>query len=58
MRDVIKEIENDGWVFVHQWGSHRHFQHAVKSGTVTIPGRPSDEMAPKALDSIWRQAQL
>ena len=58
MRDVIKLIEDDGWVVVRQRGSHRHFQHPTKHGTVTVPGHFGDEIAPKTLASIWRQAKL
>ena len=58
MRDVIKVIEADGWFLVRQRGSHRHYQHGMKSGTVTVPGHPGDEMTPKTLSSIWRPAKL
>ncbi len=43
---------------VRQRGSHRHFQHSAKVGTVTVPGHLRDEMAPKTLSSIWKQAGL
>lgn len=36
-RDVIKLIEADGWAAVRQNGSHRHFRHPIKAGTVTVP---------------------
>ena len=58
VRDVIKLLEDDGWVVVRHRGSYRHFQRPTKQGTVTVPGHPGDEMAPKTLASIWRQARL
>jgi predicted RNA binding protein YcfA (HicA-like mRNA interferase family) len=56
--EVIKAIEADGWRQVRQRGSHRHFQHLTKSGTVTVPGHLGDEMALKTLSSIWKQAKM
>jgi len=28
----------------------------MPKGTVTVPGRPSDDVAPGTLKNIWRQA--
>ena len=39
-------------------GSHRQFKHPTKSGLVTIAGKPSDDLAPGTLNSIFKQAQL
>jgi predicted RNA binding protein YcfA (HicA-like mRNA interferase family) len=58
VRDVIKLIEQDGWRFVGQHGSHRQYRHPVKSGKVTVAGKPSDEMARGTVGSIMRQAGL
>jgi predicted RNA binding protein YcfA (HicA-like mRNA interferase family) len=58
VRDVIKLIEADGWYFLRQRGSHRQYRHATKPGKVTIAGKPSDEMAPGTLGSIFRQASI
>ena len=58
VRDVIKLIENDGWVLVRQRGSHRHYQHAIKPGTTTVAGNLGDEVKPGTLASILRQAGL
>lgn len=58
VRDVIKLIEDDGWVFVRQNGSHRHYQHAIKPGTTTVPGNLGKEVKPGTLSSILRQAGL
>jgi predicted RNA binding protein YcfA (HicA-like mRNA interferase family) len=58
VRDVIKLIEADGWYFLRQRGSHRQYRHATKPGKVTIAGKPSDEMAPGTLGSVFRQAGI
>jgi len=39
-------------------GSHRQFRHPQKSGLVTVSGKPSDELAPGALNSIYKQARF
>jgi len=51
-------IEDDGWRFHSQKGSHRQFVHTVKKGRVTIPGKPGDDLTPSLLRSIFHQAQL
>jgi predicted RNA binding protein YcfA (HicA-like mRNA interferase family) len=58
VRDVIKLIEADGWYFLRQRGSHRQYRHATKAGKVTVAGKPSEEMAPGTLGSIFRQAGI
>lgn len=58
VRDVIKRLENDGWYLARTRGSHRQFKHPEKSGTVTVSGKPSIEVPPGTLKSIWRQAQF
>ena len=51
-------LKADGWYLAATRGSHRQFKHAVKSGRVTVPGKPSDDLAPGTLNSILMQAQL
>jgi len=59
VRDVIKEIEHDGWYFVRQNGSHRHYKHKIKKGLVTISGNNLNHEIPKGtLRSIYIQAQI
>lgn len=55
--EMIKRITDDGWYFVKQKGSHKHYKHPTKAGKVTIPnGR---ESLPKGtLKSIIKQAGL
>jgi predicted RNA binding protein YcfA (HicA-like mRNA interferase family) len=56
--EIIRELEEDGWVQVRQVGSHRQFRHPIKHGTVTVPGRMGDELAKGTVGSIVRQAGL
>jgi len=58
IRDILRLLRDDGWEQVRQRGSHRQFQHAVKSGTVTVAGKPGDELHPKTTASVLRQAGL
>ena len=58
VRDVIKELERDGWHLDRTRGSHRQFKHSTRPGRVTIAGKPSDDLSPKTFESILRQAGL
>jgi len=56
--EVIRLLHTDGWALVATRGSHRQFKHANKLGRVTFPVKPSDDLAPGALNSILKQARL
>lgn len=58
VREIIKIIETDGWYLVRQKGSHRQFNHSIKKGTVTIAGKPGDDIAKGTEKSILKQAEL
>jgi predicted RNA binding protein YcfA (HicA-like mRNA interferase family) len=58
VKEIIKLIEDDGWYLTRIRGSHRQYKHPGKSGLVTVPGKPSDDLAPGTLNSILKQAQL
>ena len=51
-------LQDDGWRLVATKGSHRQFTHGSKLGRVTVPGKPSDDLAPGTLNSILKQAGL
>jgi len=55
---VIKLLEHDGWRQTRQSGSHRHFRHDEKPGTVTVAGHAKHDLHPKTETSILRQAGL
>jgi predicted RNA binding protein YcfA (HicA-like mRNA interferase family) len=54
-KEIIRLLEADGWREVRQTGSHKHFRHPVKPGTVTVP-YPESDMAIGTLKSIERQS--
>ncbi len=56
VRDMLTKLSAEGWVVVRQTGSHRQFAHPTKPGTVTVAGKPSDDIAIGTLKSIARQA--
>jgi predicted RNA binding protein YcfA (HicA-like mRNA interferase family) len=58
VREVIKLLEADGWYHINTRGDHRQYKHTVKRGRVTVAGHPGDELHPKTLASIFRQAQI
>lgn len=37
-------IAEDDWLLIATRGSHRQFKHPVKSGRVTVAGKPSDDL--------------
>lgn len=58
VREAIKVLEDDGWRLARQRGSHRHFHHPRKPGTVTVAGKPNVDIPPGTLKSIERQSDL
>ena len=56
-REVIKALMADDWQEVRQTGSHKHFRHPTKPGTVTVP-HPDSDMAIGTLKSIERQRRV
>ena len=58
VREILRILRKDGWFVVRQTGSHRQLHHLIKSGTVTVAGKPSKTLHPKVLASIWRQAHI
>lgn len=57
-RDLLIRLRADGWYLVRTRGSHRQFRHPVKPGLVTMAGHGKDEVAPRTLKSILKQAGL
>ncbi len=56
--EVLRLLQQDGWHLVATRGSHRQFKHLTKPGRVTVPGKPSDDLAPGTQNSILKQAGL
>jgi predicted RNA binding protein YcfA (HicA-like mRNA interferase family) len=53
---LLKQLMADGWEIVVIRGSHRQLEHRVKRGHVTVAGSPNDDIHPRTLKSIRRQA--
>ena len=58
IRQVLRRLEQDGWYLVRVRGSHRQYKHPTKPGLVTVAGKPSEDLAPGTLNSIFKQAGL
>jgi predicted RNA binding protein YcfA (HicA-like mRNA interferase family) len=58
VKEAIELIEDDGWYLVRTHGSHRQYKHPIKSGLVTIAGKPSEDLAIGTVNSILKQSQL
>ncbi|MEO8306975.1 MAG: type II toxin-antitoxin system HicA family toxin [Pseudomonadota bacterium] len=56
--DVLQMLKDDGWYLAATRGSHRQYKHPTKPGRVTVPGKPSDDLAPGTLNSILKQSSL
>jgi predicted RNA binding protein YcfA (HicA-like mRNA interferase family) len=58
VKEVISIITADGWYLARTRGSHRQFKHPTKGGKVTVPGKPSSDLALGTAISILKQAGL
>ena len=56
-RDVIKQLQKDGWYEVTQVGSHKQFKHPTRPGRVTVPS-PRKNVPLGTLRSIEKQAGI
>ena len=56
-RELISMIVADGWELDRTVGSHRHYRHPSKPGTVTIP-HPKKDVPLKTAKSIATQAGI
>ena len=56
--ELLRLIHEDGWYLAVTRGSHRQFKHPTKPGRVTVPDKPSDDVAPGTLNSVLKQASL
>jgi predicted RNA binding protein YcfA (HicA-like mRNA interferase family) len=56
-REIIRLLVKFGWAEVRVSGSHHHFRHPSRPGTVTVP-HPVKDMPPGTLRSIERQSGM
>jgi predicted RNA binding protein YcfA (HicA-like mRNA interferase family) len=58
VRELLKRLRKDGWEIDRTRGDHRQLVHPTKPGTVTVSGHLSDDVHPKTLKTVLRQAGL
>ena len=58
VRDLIKQIEKDGWTLKRTRGDHRVYSHPTKPGIAVVPGHLGSDIAAGTLSSILKQAGL
>ena len=58
VRELIRTLEDDGWVLVRTRGSHRQYRHPSKPGTVTVSGKARVDVPVGTLRSALKQAGL
>lgn len=58
VRELIRLIEKEGWIFSRQKGSHRQFKHPEKQGIVTVSGNTGIDIPPGTLNNILKQTGL
>jgi predicted RNA binding protein YcfA (HicA-like mRNA interferase family) len=58
VNEILRLLLQDSWFLVATKGSHRQYKHPSKPGRVTVPGKPSDDLAPGTQNSILKQAGL
>ena len=56
-RDLIKALQAGGWMHVRTVGSHHHFRHPNKPGTITVP-HPRKDLKKGTLRAILKAAGL
>ncbi|MFL6197172.1 MAG: type II toxin-antitoxin system HicA family toxin [Thermoanaerobaculia bacterium] len=56
-REVLRQLEADGWARVAQRGSHVQLKHPTKRGRVTVP-HPKRDLPKGTVKSIERQSGI
>lgn len=56
--ELERVLFEDGWFFVAQKGSHRHYRHPYKPGKVTIPFHKGKELNSVTEKKIRKQAGI
>ena len=58
VREVIRLLEENGWVKMRSRGSHRQFRHPDRALVITVPGNKGSELAPGTPKGILKKAGL
>jgi predicted RNA binding protein YcfA (HicA-like mRNA interferase family) len=56
-QQLIKILQDAGWIEVRVKGSHHHFKHPEKLGIVTVP-HPKKDLPLGTVKSILKQAGI
>lgn len=56
-KQLIKQLENDGWVLRGVKGSHHIFVHSIKSGHLSVP-HPKNDLGKGLVNTLLKQAGL
>ena len=57
-KDLIRILQKDGFVLVHQRGSHATYKHPVTQRRVTIPVHPGKDLKRGLLRGILNDLNL
>ena len=58
VKELLKMLEEDGWILSRTRGSLRQFKHPRKPGLVTVAGKPSADVPKGTLNAILKQSGL
>jgi len=57
-RDLIRLLEEDGWVHVRTTGSHRTYHHPTKGTAILSPHRLNSDVPVGTFKAILKQAGI
>jgi predicted RNA binding protein YcfA (HicA-like mRNA interferase family) len=58
VRDVIRLLEQDGWLLARQKGSHRQYRKEGNPHVITIAGKPGNDMPEGLLRSVAEKSGI
>ena len=58
IRELLRQLQRDGWQEVRRRGSHRVMRHPVKHGIVVVAGNLNADMKAGTLGQVLKQAGL
>lgn len=56
-KQLIKQLESDGWILRGVKGSHHIFVHPIKPGHLSVP-HPKNDMGKGLINKLLKQAGL
>jgi len=54
-RDIIRRLENEGWLHVRTKGSHSQFRHPATGAMITVP-HPKKDLPIGTVRAIYKAA--